>query len=623
MTAAGAFLTQLWGGRPPGLIATWRKADKRTTCYPLPTIAGKALDGQTDVYVAVAAAGRGIQPTKRATGKDVSAIPGLWLDIDVNGGPDGKRGAAPDLAAAERLARSIVEPTLIVCSGYGLHAWWLFEGGPLRWRTTVGRDEGQELARRWYALHRERSEADGWTIDHTHDLARLLRPPGTFNGKGAEPVPVTLHADGGPRYTVDRLTELAAAAPATAAPSTGGLFDQLADATAAKLDMAALERLLTDELFGRTWRHERTEHPAWSDSEYDLALCTIARRHGWEADQLAALVVHHRAERGSPKGRRDDYVRRTVARALVDQPRPVPAAAPAGPEPAEPPAASTTFTAEQWAQHIADMLERPGTDAIPTPWPKLTDGMDGGFRPGEVCLVAAYTSHGKSVVVDQIADHAAKHGARVHLYMTEMTAYSRGLRYLARGTGVPFWRLKRKEFEQVDLTEIYDALSRVAYGCSIVSDWSVDQVVAHVRANRWDLCVVDLIHGFHYQDERDLSRTSSAIVRAAKGSAVGDFAGTTIICAAHLNDGQMRDSRSPKRPRPGLHSIKGSSSLKQDADLVWFVWQEDDDNGLPTGVGSLWIAKNRDGEQPSINVELDYKRMAFKEIFNYIPGTDS
>jgi replicative DNA helicase len=191
--------------------------------------------------------------------------------------------------------------------------------------------------------------------------------------------------------------------------------------------------------------------------------------------------------------------------------------------------------------------------------------------------------------------------------MTEMTAVQRGLRLLARKTGVPMRDLKRRTYNQDQARRILEALSQLPYGCSIVADWPVDRVVDHVREHKWDMAIVDLIHGFHYTDERDLSKTSSALVRAAKGW----HPGTIVLAAAHLNDGQVRDQRSPKRPRPGLHSIKGTSSIKQDADVVMFVWREDDDDGIPTQEAELWIAKNRDGGFAHTDLTLDPARMQF------------
>lgn len=268
---------------------------------------------------------------------------------------------------------------------------------------------------------------------------------------------------------------------------------------------------------------------------------------------------------------------------------------------------SDTFNPERWADVIIKALEAKEQPAIPTPFAEINDGLDGGLRAGEVCIVAGWTSAGKSIVLDQFADTAAAAGKRVHIYMTEMTAVQRGIRLLARKAGVPMRDLKRRTYTDEQARRILAELSHLPYGCSIVADWPVEKVVEHVREHKWDMAIVDLIHGFHYADERDLSKTSSALVRAAKGW----HPGTVILAAAHLNDGQVRDQRSPVRPRPGLHSIKGTSSIKQDADVVMFVWRKDDEDGIPTQEGELWIAKNRDGGFAHTELTLDPTRMEF------------
>jgi replicative DNA helicase len=334
-----------------------------------------------------------------------------------------------------------------------------------------------------------------------------------------------------------------------------------------------------------------------------MALASIASLAGCTDQEIADLLCHHRKLHNSPKASRIDYIQRTIARAREAQPE------------LEAPAQKTnTFASADWGSHVRTRLEESTQEATALPFQRLTDAMDGGLRPGEVCLVAGWTSHGKSIVVDQIADYAAEQGKTVHLYLTEMTAYARGLRLLARHAKIPYSKLKRKELTAVEWGRARDTLDAMPYGCSIVADWAVEDVVAHIRENKWDLAVVDLIHGFHYADERDLSKTSSAIVRAAKGSASDGHPGTAIVCAAHLNDGMMRESRSLKRPRPGLHSLKGSSSLKQDADAVMFVWREDDpEDGWPGLEGHLWIAKSREGGVGAVEVILDPARMEFLE----------
>lgn len=602
---AAEFLVELWGEQTSGRVLLWKLATKKSRYFLSPKAAGEStLPTDTDVYTGVGLAHADHGAKRRTANAQVVAVAGLWADIDVNGGPDNKKGAAPDREVAMELAHSIAEPTILVDSGYGLQAWWLFDGGPWRFTTYGEQRTAARAAAQWQKLLRDSAD---FGMDYTHDLARILRLPGTLNGKGEERVPVTV-LETGPRHERDELLEIAGRVGDVDPGYSIG--ETRAVSVSCRPDAKAPQKLagLVDRspAFRRTWRHERDDLP--SMSEHDMALVSIAALAGWEDQELADLIVSHRVTQNpdDPKATRLDYVRRTVARAREH-------AEEQAEEPKQTTDRSGSLTAEQWADLIGSRLETEDVDFIPTPFADIDEAMDGGFRPGQVVLVAGWTSHGKSVVVDQMADVAADNGRRVHLYLTEMTAYARGLRLLARRARIPFARLKRRKLDGEMWQRVLQVLNDMPYGCSIVSDWTVEDVVADIREHKWDLVVVDLIHGFHYADERDLSRSSSALVRAAKGSASSDHPGTVIICAAHLNDGQMRDSRSNIRPRPGLHSLKGSSSLKQDADVVMFIWREDDPQGFPDPEGSLWIAKNRDGDLGGLEVELDVARMEFRE----------
>jgi hypothetical protein len=208
-------------------------------------------------------------------------------------------------------------------------------------------------------------------------------------------------------------------------------------------------------------------------------------------------------------------------------------------------------------------------------------------------------------------DAAAKHGATCHLYMTEMSLVERGLRMLARSTDARYGQLRHRDMPPGDERDARAFIDTLPYGATLVSDWPVADVCADIRAAKWDVCCVDLLHGFDYQDERELSGHVNALSAAASAS-TADGPGTAILLACHLNDGQMRDRSDVRRPRPGLHSLKGASSIKQRADVVMFVWQEDDDAGLPSGNGEVWIAKSRSGATASQQVQLDPRHMRFE-----------
>jgi hypothetical protein len=282
----------------------------------------RGLDGRSDLYTAVALVSERskLGPRQRARADQATAIAGLWLDVDVNGGPDGKTGAAPDQDTATKIAQELLTPTLLVSSGYGVQAWWLLDE-PWRFANRSEQHAAALMSAQWHALHRTEANQRGFGLDHTHDLARLLRLPGTTNDKGSAHRPVTVLADNEVRYTRRELTErCAAAGDVTVETSSGdvGTGGALPDIVTRdpRVDQDRLEALLFNvPEFARSWTHGRGD--GWSLSEYDLSIATHAAQAGWSDQQIADLIAHHRRlwNPGDPKAARRDYLRRTIAKA--------------------------------------------------------------------------------------------------------------------------------------------------------------------------------------------------------------------------------------------------------------------------------------------------------------------
>lgn len=268
------------------------------------------------------------------------------------------------------------------------------------------------------------------------------------------------------------------------------------------------------------------------------------------------------------------------------------------------------LTVLDWTRVVLEHLDRTEDDpAWPLPFTELTDITDGGIRAGELWVVAGWTSHCKSVFADQMLDTAAEAGARAGLYITEMTLVQRGLRRVSRATGISLGRLRRPSMLTDDeRARARDAARGFDFPASIVSDWKPEHVATHVRASRTQVAVVDLFHGFHYRDERELSSYVNVFSRAATSDA---SAGAAVVLVCHLNDGQMRERATPQRPKPGMHSLKGATSIKQAADVILFTYLEDAEDGTPTTHGEVWIAKNRNGGGlgVSVPVELNTRRL--------------
>jgi hypothetical protein len=304
---ARLFLNDVYARQPEGtVIAVGSKSKPHyvlNAAGALPWIVGK-----TDVYCRVTLLAH--QPkTGRGKAVDSVALPGLVADLDVNGGPDSRgnavAGAFDTREAAIECAHSIAQPTLIVCSGYGIQPWWLTHTMEAL-TCDEDRDRVAAIARAWQ--HALRAQAGVDKVDGVHDLTRVMRAPGSFNGKGETPVPVVLLDNGGPRYDLRELAELAPASD---------------DRDARMLASAAIDGDLDEVEAGRLLeRHDKLTRfvrrtgkapKKGSPSEWDATLACRAAELGLTDAQIATLIRYARRLHDDPKGERVDYVERTIA----------------------------------------------------------------------------------------------------------------------------------------------------------------------------------------------------------------------------------------------------------------------------------------------------------------------
>ena len=300
---AEMFLADVYARQPEGtVIAVGPKSKQHFVLNPsgaLPWIVGKP-----DSYCRVTLLAR--RPEKgRGKAADSVALPGLVADFDVDGSPDGRggvvTGAFETREAAIDCAQSIVQPTLLVCSGYGIQPWWL-----LHEMEMLASDEDRArvaaIARAWQDALRARAGVK--KVDGVHDLARLMRAPGSLNGKGEKPVPVVLMDDGGPRYDLNELAALAPVAEVEAPPPVDS----------GEVDVEAILGRHAD--LARLVRREGKAPGDGSPSTWDYALGCRACEHGYDDHEVAALLRHNRRLHPDDKHKdeRDAYIELTVAK---------------------------------------------------------------------------------------------------------------------------------------------------------------------------------------------------------------------------------------------------------------------------------------------------------------------
>lgn len=273
-----------------------------------------------------------------------------------------------------------------------------------------------------------------------------------------------------------------------------------------------------------------------------------------------------------------------------------------------------TRTPENLAEDVWNHLWGTPVPAWSTPWSMMNVAMGGGLRAGEVTLLGGWTSHGKSLITDQMLRHCVKQGARVHLYINEMSPTMRALRIVSSITSVPQFRLaqpsKLTDDDRKKVTKMLGDEGRLPFGITQVTNWTADDVARDIRFRNWDVCALDLVHRLPFEHERDLAQISSTLNAAAQS------ARTHLIAVVHLNEGRATSS---VLPPPVLRDIRASGMLKNDADNVMFIHRKEEQQGendapIRTDEGSLYLAKCRNGELRGIPLVLDAKHSRFHEL---------
>ena len=338
--AALRFLCALFPEVPEdGAILIWHLKGRRSSWATSPDEAAKlALDHGGDVYAGACLGPRSIladnEPQKRrAKADEVLYMPGVWLDVDFVDSAHQKENLPPNVdAARELIAKLPLSPTIVIHSGHGLQAWWLFQE-LLELHDDQAREEAAAIAAGWNMLLKKHAGANDWTVDSVFDLARVMRIPGARNCKGNTPIDVvTLEHNEGRRYDLDSLAEFIPIADrqvpesAKRRPSSSGQVAMNADVSFTirpdaqpPFDKFEAAQVNVDS-FRDTWERKRKDMSDQSASGYDLALANMATMGGWTDQEIVDLLIAFRRKHSLKKKLRADYYLMTLqkARRLIE-----------------------------------------------------------------------------------------------------------------------------------------------------------------------------------------------------------------------------------------------------------------------------------------------------------------
>lgn len=206
-------------------------------------------------------------------------------------------------------------------------------------------------------------------------------------------------------------------------------------------------------------------------------------------------------------------------------------------------------------------------------------------RPRTVWLWGGWTSHGKTVWTDQCAEEFHGQGAKVWMWLNEMTAEERVIRFASAKTGIDVERVEENTLTDAERDAIVTAMDAIPFEIVECNGWYVEEICRDIRLRKPDVAVIDILHRIPYRDERDLAHISQVLGDTAK------LAGCVVWATVHLNEKMVTGAA---RPQPTLGTIKGASALKQDADVVGMVFRDDDPvTGRPTDKAQIYSLKTR------------------------------
>jgi len=317
------FLEAVFGeeATPERRMAVFTTPDRRTRFFADYGELRRYALGQSasqNVYFGVGLVGG--EPKGRGKRGDIAGVGAFWCDIDVSGAAHPKKNLPRSVEeAASVLADMPLPPSVVVSSGHGLHAYWLLQE-PWIFGGDAERERAAALAKRWHGKVCALGARRGWGLENLGDLTRVLRLPGTLNHNGAGgPVEVrVVEARPHLRYAPDDFEQFLPAEEPGDAADENVVPALVLRAEAEPPALKLLDLASTSPLFWDTWSRRRNDLPDQSQSAYDLSLATIAALRGWTEQEIADLLIaaRRRHRRNPDKALRDDYVRRTIAKAL-------------------------------------------------------------------------------------------------------------------------------------------------------------------------------------------------------------------------------------------------------------------------------------------------------------------
>jgi replicative DNA helicase len=251
---------------------------------------------------------------------------------------------------------------------------------------------------------------------------------------------------------------------------------------------------------------------------------------------------------------------------------------------------------------------------------KELDRMTAGFQKGEMTIVAARPSMGKTAFSLNIATHVVLREKKSLLYFSiEMNRDQMMMRILGCEGRVGLNELRTGKLSDAGWQRIIDKATKIGEtnlfidDASMVTPMSIRSKARKIKARYGlDMIMIDYLQLMKLGQktdnrEREVSEISQSLKALAKDLQV------PVIALAQVNRGS--EGRSDRRPN--VSDLRESGSIEQDADLIMSLYREDyydRENPDVKGLSEVIIGKQRNGPVGTVKLRWESNIGKFSDL---------
>lgn len=253
-----------------------------------------------------------------------------------------------------------------------------------------------------------------------------------------------------------------------------------------------------------------------------------------------------------------------------------------------------------------------GLRGVPTGFLEL-DNMLAGMQKSNLIILAARPGIGKTSFALNIAQSLAVHHKRsVGIFSLEMSKEELVDRMLVSQADIDAWKLKTGKLTDEEFTKLSIAMGELAESPIYIDDTTAMSVLEmRTKARRLqvehgiELIIIDYLQ---LAKSRDLENRVQEVAEVSQGfKNIARELKIPVLALSQLS--RSVEQRGTRRPQ--LSDLRDSGSIEQDADVVMFLWKEEEDNQEKA---MLDIAKHRNGPLGQIKLHFKGDRIKFYPV---------